>query len=65
MDVTKRISIHFEHVERTSLLDTIEHILEPKRVGFKQYIELRPEDVAILKRLQKGLNAFEPKEEKK
>lgn len=62
MDVTKRISIHFEHFERVSLLDTIDHILEPKRVGFKQYIELRPEDVIILKRLKKGLNAFEPKE---
>jgi hypothetical protein len=65
MDVTKRISVHFEHLERVSLLNTIDHILEPKRVGFKQYIELRPEDVIILERLKKGLNAFEPKEDKK
>ena len=61
MEATKRVSLHFEYSERIELIETIDHILEPKRVGFKQYIELRPEDIQVLAKLKRGLNAFEPK----
>ncbi len=59
MEVSRTITINFNYEDRKAILDTIEHILEPKRVGYKQYIDLRPEDVQRLEKLKKGLNAFE------
>lgn len=62
MEVTREIIIKYNHKDRKDYIEMINHLLTQKGIGFKQYVELTPNDKKLLLRMKNALEAFdEPK----
>ena len=59
MEVSREITITYNHKERQSYIEMIERLTAPKKVGFRQYIELTSKDRALLDTMKKALTAFD------
>lgn len=59
MEVTRNILIIYDHDDRKQYLEMIDRLTAPKKVGFRQYIELTASDRILLERMRKALTVFD------
>lgn len=59
MEVSREILITYDHDDRKQYLEMIDRLTVPKKVGFRQYIELTQHDRILLERMRKALTVFD------
>lgn len=59
MEVRREILITYDHDDRKQYLEMIDRLTAPKKVGFRQYIELTQHDRILLERMRKALTVFD------
>lgn len=59
MEVRREILITYDHDDRKQYLEMIDRLTAPKKVGFRQYIELTQHDHILLERMRKALTVFD------